>query len=201
MTETKPPLGMYSEESEIHPVFSGRLSCWADTCRYYESTGQDKIMVMLSMFGAQNAVEAAWARLAGLQKKKSGYYSGVAGKVQVNKDLIRIDPESRPVSVKTAIAEGKVHLVCIDRALTVYHGAKSSFFYFADQPSNFRSRLGQFLEIPTHEDWNQWLWETGLEQGLIHLLDGFGHEVYHVTSTTDEWLPLIQDGLKHGDIA
>lgn len=186
---------------ERHPVFSGRLSCWADTCRYYVGEGDDKVVVMLSMYGPQNAVEAAWARLTGLQKKRSGYYVGSAGKVQVYKDLVRIDPVNRPVTVKTAIAEGKSHLVCVDRALTVYHGAEASFFYFADDPSQFRSRLGQYLEIPTHGDWNGWLWETGLEHGLVHLLEGFGHEVYHVQSNADEWLPLIQEALLNGDIS
>lgn len=184
-----------------HPVFSGRLSCWSDTCRYYEAAGYDKVVVMLSMYGAQNAVEAAWARLTGLKKSRGGYYSGDTNKLQIHEYNVRIDPENRPLSVKTAIAEGKVHLVVVDRALTAYHGANASFFYFADDRSQFRSRLGQHLEIPTHEDWNEWLWNTGLEHGLVQLLAGFGHEVYRVDSSADEWLPLITDGLEHGDIS
>lgn len=188
---------------ERRPVFSGKLSCWADTCRYYTGTADDKVLVMLSLYGPQNAVEAAWARLLLLRKKRGDkpYYGGSKGKLLVSEDKIRIDPENRPVTVKTSIAEGKTHLVCVDPALTIYHGANASFFYFADTPSQFRSRLGRYLNIPTHEDWNDWLWETGLKEELIQLLDGFGHKVYHVNSSTDLWLPVILNGLEQGQIS
>lgn len=161
------------------------------------------MLVFLSMYGPQNAVEAAWARLLGIRKKRSedAYYYDDKGKIMIEGDQIRIDPHHRPVSVKSALSEGKMHLVCVDPALTTFHGANASFFYFADPPSEFRSRLGRHLSIPTHSDWNDWLWGTGISSSLVQLLEGFGHEVYRVDANQDQWLPLIQEALLNGVIS
>ena len=104
------------------------------------------------------------------------------------------------MSTKVSMGGGKTHMLIMDKRLTTFAEPYSSTFLFADNPSEFRSRLSRHLVVPTHESWNDFLWRAGLAESLITTCVGFGTLVYTVRTPRDRWLAIIKKGLSSGEI-
>lgn len=176
----------------------GDLTCYSDTLRTDGRYGAD--IVLLSLFGARNAVRAAWAKLAKDSRKK--YTEGI----KVGERHVRRGEETGYMTTSAPLGRGLVHIVTFD--LMLGRGAPDRGFYFhaapstsSNAPGTWYERLFRCCEIPLRVEWAPVLWDLGLAAGAIVELKGHGRCVWKVETGTKAWAPIVKEGILSRQLA
>lgn len=174
-------------------VECGGLQCWADGVRFLNTAYWSQEIGVLSMFGARNAVRAAWARLS--TKARHSSYLEIGGK-----HACLVEGE-KYVTLQAQMTRQMLHLVILHPAAThQYNPFAQNFLQIGPEPSvRYFPRLNRMCPIPFRQTWREWLWENGLENSLIKPLPGFGIPGYLIDAT-EAWAPLIKQGIESGKL-
>jgi hypothetical protein len=174
-------------------VTVGGLTCWCDTFRYTgTSTAWEKPLVMLSLFGARNAVRAAWARCAG--RKRNGDL------LHIGEDRVTLADDGKYITLQQPIGHQQLHLIMIHPLATHQCSVFATGFAQVghDADVGYFSRLNRMCPVPFRPSWREPLWQMGLEAGLISSLPGFGVPAFKVAVAGDAWKAVVKQGITSG---
>jgi len=176
----------------VQKVECGGLWCWADGARFLHANQWHQDVVALSMFGARNAVRAAWARLSSRTR---------AASLTIGQSYAYLVEGEKYVTIQAPMARQMLHLIVVHPAAThQFSPFAKSFFLVGPEPEvRFFARLNRMCPIPFRPTWREALWSMGREHNLIKPLPGFGIPGYTV-DTTEAWAPIIKAGIENGGL-
>jgi hypothetical protein len=183
-------------DPERRLTLAAGLSVYAPVVTIDDEAGA---LVYLEMLGPKQAVKANWAALAG-------------GKGRVHwlgSRRVELDGMKQHIRVQASLPCGWGNIVLIHKQASLKEMNPEQPFYLLDDggqpiPPLFYPMLNRALALPLLENWTEYLWNAGRQQGLIHLLDegrGQGYAAWRVLPAAAEWQQVVRAGLEMEKIA
>lgn len=161
-----------------------------------EAAGDYACLYFLSIAGPREATRAIWAALV-----KHGH-------VTIDGEAYRLDrgwyDEIKYYRFARKLPSGNHHLVLVHPSATSQHLHPGVTAYLRGDgrtpPGLFFPILTRITDVPMLSEWAPYLWQKGLEREYIEPLPlSLGRE-WWLVRPGQEWLAIVQDGLKEGAI-
>jgi hypothetical protein len=171
------------------------------------------MIVLLDLVGYKTALKSIWATVVGGTRKAFFVYGDEAGTLRVHGG----DPSTTTYrAFWQPLLEQNAHNLVICHAQMIASATPASVtestqpFYVIDDghpqrpvAARFLTLLNEALDLPLLPAWADWLWQAGLNDGLVGALRVGGDVTgaWRVETTSEAWAGLVQAGVVSRSLA
>jgi hypothetical protein len=170
------------------PVAHAGFRAYVDHVRY-----SDNRIILLSMFGRTNDVNAIWASLVGLKRPN----------IFIDSKILSLQEKTQYSSITKEIGKNRIHKILIHPDATNKFSALDAegiYVVGEDPRSVFWNKFNRVISIPLKENWRDAVWSIGIHSGYIKPLLGFGVPVCFIDCKESFWLGRIKTALREGEL-
>ena len=154
------------------------------------SNRKDGYAHILSLAGSREAVKAVWARLM----------KGEAAYLENGEQLraVKMNTVEGAKLLTERLPSGAFHGLLLSQPLL--RGELVLCEKEGDLPASFYAVLTRMLRLPLHRDWQGWLWEHALGNGMVEQMSSRRLHAYEVNLSVHNLEVAVRQALRAGEM-